>query len=126
MAVVVGSAIWFDLIVHQRLQSHGPNLAGNIDVVASRLFFVPRDKSHQVSVVGLLKNVGKEEVNRIVLELRLTDKDGNLIDSIKQSTRDQLEPGDEVSFKLSAYRNIHLPQSDYAQHSVIVRSATYR
>lgn len=126
MTVVVGSVIWFDIVVHQRLQSKGPNLANNIEVVASRQFFVPKEENHQVSVVGLLKNTGKEPVNRITLELRLTDRDGSLIDASTRTVTGDLQPGDEVSFKVSGYQSIHLPQADYAQHQVIVRSARHR
>ncbi|MFT5095454.1 MAG: FxLYD domain-containing protein [Planctomycetales bacterium] len=126
VASVVGSAIWLDIFVHQKFRSDGPDFSANIEVVDSRLFFVPNEDSHRVSVVGLLKNSGRSRVNRIKLELRLTDQTGNLIDTIKQTTNDDLLPDDEVSFKISTYRNIHSPQSDYAHHDVIIRSAKYR
>ena len=123
---LVGSVVWFDIIVHQKFRSDGPDFSENIEVADSRLFFVPNEDSHRVSVVGLLKNSGKSRVNRIKLELRLTDADGKLIDAIKQTTNDDMLPGGEVSFKISTYQNIHLPQSDYANHELIIRSAYHR
>ncbi|NQV22810.1 MAG: hypothetical protein HQ518_00460 [Rhodopirellula sp.] len=126
VATLIGSAIWFDILVHRRLEPHGPNYAANIDVVSSRLFFVPKEKGHSASVVGQLRNSGTVAVDVITLEVRLLDKDGGLLDSVTRSLSEHLVPNDEISFKVPTYQNIHMPQDSYANHVVIVRSAKQR
>ena len=126
VASLVGSVVWFDMVVYRRFQLHGPNYAENIEVVSSRLFFVPKAEGHTASVVGKLRNSGSVAVDFISLEVRLMDKDGELLDSMTRSVHGYLTPNDEVSFKIPTHENIHMPQEAYTAHVVIVRSAKQR
>jgi hypothetical protein len=126
VVLVVGSVIWFDILVYRRFQTHGPNYAANIEVVSSRLFFIPNEKGHSASVVGKLRNSGAVAVDVVTLEVRLMDKDDGLLDSVTRSLSEHLIPNDEISFKVPTYQNIHMPPDAYADHAVIVRSAKQR
>lgn len=126
-AVLVGSMIWFDYwIYHYDAGYRGPDYADDIEITSSRFYFVPGQTGKHVSIVGELQNVGTAAVDRVTIEARLFNADGQLIDSYTDPVYDYLAPGDEVSFKLSGYQNIHLPEEEYARHTLIVRSATAR
>lgn len=111
--VVVGSLVW--------IQSR--NYAADIKVVSSELYFTPRTDGKSVSIVGELRNAGTIPVNVVVLEIRVSNRDGKLIDSFRLYIRERIEPNDEISFKRPGYQIIHLPETDYAAHDIIVRSA---
>lgn len=123
LAAFVAGIIWIDMRRNRRDWPPGPNYATNTEVVSSRLFFVPHEESHQVMVVGLLKNTGKTAIGLAELELRITDADGSLIDAVSQTVRTDLPAGDEASFKVKTREPIHLSKSEYAQHRIIIRAA---
>lgn len=123
LAAFAAAIIWIEILAHHRDRPIGRDCAADIEVVSSRLFFVPHEESRRTVIVGLLKNVGETSINQTVLEVRITDADGSLIDTVTQYVHSDLPPGREVPFKLSASQNIHLPQSEYAHHLIIVRAA---
>lgn len=126
VVVLVGSLIWVDYWVYRKVGFESPNYAADIKIASSKLYFTPRTDGKSVSVVGELRHAGSQSVDYIVLEVRVSDRDGKLIDSFRSHIRERIEPGDEVSFKLPGYQVIHLPEAEYAAHTVIVRSAKLR
>lgn len=123
VVALVAGIISSGVLGNRSVRPNGPNHAANIEVVSSRLFFMPHEDSHKVLAVGLMKNVGETPIERTIVELRITDGDGSLIDAMTQLVHNDLPPGEEVSFKVYAHQNIHLPQSVYAQHRFIIRDA---
>lgn len=125
IAIIVGALIWFDFKL-DHLQFRGPNHAAKIEILSSELYFTPKQDGESVSIVGELANRGDVVIDKISLEVRIMNQEGLLIDSYDNSFYEHLEPGEEISFKLTSYQNIHLPKEDYANHKVIVRSAKSR
>ncbi len=65
-------------------------------------------------------------LDQVSLEVQVFDENHQLIDSFRGSYGDRIEPGEEVSFKVADYRDIHLPEAQYKSHKVLVREAKPR
>jgi len=104
---------------------HEPNNANVIAVVSSRLFVVPIENGYLISVIGKLCNSETVAVGVITPEIRMMDKDCGLLDSGIRSLLDHHVPNDDVSFKIPASANIHMPKDAYADHTVFVRMAKH-
>jgi len=123
VVVLVGSLIWVDYWVYRKAGFESPNYAADIKIVSSDLYFTPRTDGKSPSIVGQLRNTGSHSVDHVVLEIQVSNKEGKLIDSFRSHIQEQIEPGDEISFKSPGYQIIHLPETDYATLEIIVRSA---
>jgi hypothetical protein len=124
--VLLGSLVWCDYWAYRRTGYSGPDRSGDIQIVQSQLYFVPQQGGHAASVVGILRNNAATPVDDVQMEVQVFGDGSKLIDSFQGRYAGHAEPGEEVSFKVSDYWNIHLPESEYKSHRVLVREARQR
>ena len=107
-----------------RARDMATNRAGDIEIVSSRLHFVPRkgDMAHTgFAIVGQLRNKGQAAIDELRISVRVLNPDGVIIDTFRQTICERLEPGQEMPIKLSKWGDaIHAPEDQYSDHKMTV------
>jgi hypothetical protein len=100
------------------------DLASNLKVVSSKHYFAPSSNSGASAVIiGSLSNAGDKTLTQVEIEARFYNKQNELIDLFVDPYVGPVTPHEETPFKISESANIHLPETDYATHKLIIKHA---
>jgi hypothetical protein len=99
------------------------NRLGDIRVLSSDQYFAPGYHQGKSAVlIGMIRNEGTATLDAVELEVHFFDNSGKLIDVFAGTFSGPLKSHEEKPFKITG-DNIHLPESDYHSHKIIVVGA---
>jgi hypothetical protein len=131
IAATLAMLFGLTLLIEWSRRNPSEDFSADFSIVESTLYLGPQafpvdgDERLCPTVVGRLKNNGTHDLDSIELQFHALNAEGKLIDVYQEYLSGPFKPGEEYAFKLTG-APIHLPQSDYVGHEVIVRGASHR